>query len=400
MNKTKRSLSLILCLSALLSAYCYTLGNECLTRIPFELVDDYIYIKVRINNSTPLQFGFDTGADGTVINSTTANRIGLKPGEQISIKGASSTVKGSLLRNNNLRIGHLGINGVILHAIPLEKIEGGLGHDIDGIIGGILLRNHPLKIDFDKKNIEIYSFDHFNYDGRGETVPFRLAGQAMPLITTELTLHKEQKISGAFGLDTGFGGTILLNTPLVKKNRIASKIGRCIKLDYIGISGIKNQCLAGRLKQVRLGKAVFRNVPVLLNQAERGALSWKSSSGIIGNSILKKFNIFFNFRKWELILEPNRSYYNDFRVNCSGIRLSLDKSKTRIFVYDVIKNSPAAKARIKRGDQLMSINSRNAKNLDLSQIREMLTKDGRVVKMTVKNRYGTRTVSFMLEELI
>lgn len=400
MNKKKISLHFIFILFVLLLTPHYTLGNELLTRVPFELVDDYIYIKVRINNSSPLNFGFDTGADGTVINSTTANRIGLKPGEQISIKGASSTVKGSLMRNNNLRIGHMNINGVILHAIPLEKIGGGLGLDIDGIIGGILLRNHPLKIDFDKKNIEIYSFDHFNYNGRGETVPFRLAGQAMPLISTELTLEKEQKISGDFGLDTGFSGTIMLNTPLVKKNRIASKIGRCIKLDYIGVSGIKNQCLAGRLKQVRLGKAVFRNVPVLLNQAERGALSWKSSSGIIGNSILKRFNIIFNFRKWELILEPSHSYYNDFRVNCSGIRLSLDKNKTRVFVYDVIENSPAAKAGIRKGDEILSINGRNAKNPDLSQIREILTKEGRVVKITVKNRYGTRTVSFMLEELI
>ncbi|MCK5058614.1 MAG: aspartyl protease family protein [Candidatus Aminicenantes bacterium] len=402
MNRKKRSVPFIFSLLLFVFPYthCYIYGDESLTIIPFELVDDYIYIKVRINNSSPLTFGFDTGVDGTVINSTTANRLGFKPGEQISVKGASGSVTASLIRNKNLRIGHLKINGAILHEISLENIEGGLGRDIDGLIGGILLRNYPLKIDFDKKVIEIYSFEHFNYDGRGGTVPFRLAGQAMPLVSAELTFKKEEKITGVFGLDTGFAGAVMLNTPFVKKNRIASKIGHHIKLDFTGISGIKSFCYAGRLKRIQLGKYGFRNVPAMLNQANSGALAWNSSNGILGNAILKKFNIIFNYRKWQLVLEPNGFYDNDFRVNCSGIRLSLDKGRTRVLVYDVIENSPAAKAGMKRGDEILSINGRYVKNLDLSHIRGILTGAGRVVKITVKRGNGRRTFTFRLKKLI
>jgi C-terminal processing protease CtpA/Prc len=69
-------------------------------------------------------------------------------------------------------------------------------------------------------------------------------------------------------------------------------------------------------------------------------------------------------------------------------------------VYDVIENSPAAKAGVKKNDEILSINGRDVKSVDLSQIREILTEDGRVVKITVKRNYGTQTFTFRLQQLI
>jgi hypothetical protein len=402
MNRKSKYIPIIysLILFVFLTGHYYGYENEPAVIIPFDLEDNYIYIKIRIENSRPLDFAFDTGADGAIIDSTTAARLGLKPAAHVSVKGASGSVEAAVFRGKNVQIGHLKMNGIMFYGISLEKVGQGLGKNIDGIIGGVLLRKFPLKIDFDKKVIVIYSFDNFVYHGRGKAIDFRLAGYAMPLIPAALTFDRDEKIAGVFGLDTGLGGAIMLNTPFVRKNRITSKVGKRIKLDYIGVSGVKSNCYAGRIKRVRVGTFDFKNVPAVLNQENTGELSRNNNSGVIGNSILKRFNIIFNFRQWKLYLEPGLFFYKDFAVNCSGLRLSRDNSHTRVLVYDVIEKSPAEKAGMKKGDEIISLNGRAVKNMSLARIREILMEEGNVVKIIIRRRYVEKTFNLKLKKLI
>jgi hypothetical protein len=45
--------------------------------IPFELVDDHIYLRVSVNGSSPLSFILDTGASHTILNLRNANAFGM-----------------------------------------------------------------------------------------------------------------------------------------------------------------------------------------------------------------------------------------------------------------------------------------------------------------------------------
>ena len=56
--------------------------------IPFELVTRHIVVKVRINDSRPLSFVFDTGDKMGIVDIGVAKELGLKMHGQIRVGGA------------------------------------------------------------------------------------------------------------------------------------------------------------------------------------------------------------------------------------------------------------------------------------------------------------------------
>jgi len=67
--------------------------------IPFELVTRHILIKVRINNSDPLWFIFDTGDKVAIVDLERAKSLGLSLQGEVNVGGAGAgTVKGSMVR--------------------------------------------------------------------------------------------------------------------------------------------------------------------------------------------------------------------------------------------------------------------------------------------------------------
>src|SRR6185295_1761962 len=67
--------------------------------IPFELVTRHILIKVRINNSDPLSFIFDTGDKVAIVDLERARSLGLNLQGEVNVGGAGpGTFRGSYVR--------------------------------------------------------------------------------------------------------------------------------------------------------------------------------------------------------------------------------------------------------------------------------------------------------------
>src|ERR1044072_265353 len=67
--------------------------------IPFELVTRHIVVKVRVNNSRPLSFVFDTGDKVGIVDTDTAKELGLKLEGQLRVGGAGAdTLTGSFVK--------------------------------------------------------------------------------------------------------------------------------------------------------------------------------------------------------------------------------------------------------------------------------------------------------------
>src|SRR6185295_378572 len=56
----------------------YRFAGSSSVRIPLELANDLIVLKVRVNSSRPLHFIFDTGASVSVIDPQSAKALGLR----------------------------------------------------------------------------------------------------------------------------------------------------------------------------------------------------------------------------------------------------------------------------------------------------------------------------------
>src|SRR6185369_5657265 len=182
--------------------------------IPFELVTRHIMVKVRINNSRPLSFVLDTGAQAGLVDIEVAKELGLKLEGEVHIGGVgSATLPGSMVQDATWTLPGLdGFSQPIRLAIPLAKMEARFGHDFDGIIGAEFIKQFVIEVDYPGRVIRLHDKNQFSYSGSGESIPVQLDRQGHPILDAEVTPLAGEPIKGKFVLDLGAGGALALMT--------------------------------------------------------------------------------------------------------------------------------------------------------------------------------------------
>ncbi len=137
------------------------------------------------------------------------------------------------------------------------------------------------------------------------------------------------------------------------------------------------------MKEFRLGAYRFRNIPVYIFNDEYNVTSYPFLAGLIGNDILRRFNIFMNYEKRIFYLIPNSHFRDAFDYSYTG--LSLYWVDGEIKIGDIMKDSPAEKAGFQVDDIAISVNDNMSQNLQL--YKSMLQNTGDKVKVVV-NRSG------------
>jgi hypothetical protein len=114
--------------------------------IPFQQVNRHILLKVRVDNSEPLSFVFDTGSQFAIINLERAREMGLKLQGAVRMGGAGSdTTVGAFVQESSFTIPGLpGFSQPIELALPLSNLSPRAGHDFDGIIGSEFIQKFVL----------------------------------------------------------------------------------------------------------------------------------------------------------------------------------------------------------------------------------------------------------------
>jgi len=185
--------------------------------IPFELVTRHIMLKIKINNSRPLSFVFDTGDKVCVVDAEVAKELDLKLEGQVHVGGAGAeTLPGSLVKEATWTLPGLeGFSQPVTLALPLGRMAARFGHDFDGIIGSDFIRQFVIEIDYQNRVMKLYDRDKFSYSGSGESIPIQLNSQGFPLLDGEVTPVGGDPIKGKFVLDLGSGGSIVLLSTVV-----------------------------------------------------------------------------------------------------------------------------------------------------------------------------------------
>jgi len=115
------------------------------------------------------------------------------------------------------------------------------------------------------------------------------------------------------------------------------------------------------VKEIKIGPYRFRKVPTYLYQDDNNITSYPFTGGLVGNDILRRFNIVFNYPQREIHLQPNSHFNDQFDYAYTGIGMYYIDGK--IMVVDVIKDSPAEKAGFKVGDEIVSVGNDISKNI-------------------------------------
>jgi hypothetical protein len=150
------------------------------------------------------------------------------------------------------------------------------------------------------------------------------------------------------------------------------------------------------LKEVKLGPYRFRSVPVYIFDDMNNVTSYPYMGGLIGNDILRRFNVILNYAHGDIYITPNSHYNELFDYSYSGLELYYIEGM--IIVGDVAHGSPAEAAGIKEGDEVIAVNKNFSQNLN--QYKISLQAANEKVRLIIRRDNELREVEFKVRSIL
>ncbi|MCO5235469.1 MAG: aspartyl protease family protein [Chitinophagaceae bacterium] len=306
-----------------------------------------------------LNFILDTGSGGISLDSTTVEELAIPttPSER-TIRGIAGIRKVNFLYNATLHLPGLSIDSLNFHVNDYDILSSVYGVKIDGIIGFSFFSRFIVQIDYDQLLISVYSQGDFKYKRGGYVLK--------PLLTTIPVMNADfkdaRKINSRFYFDTGAGLCFLLSDNFNTDSAVLRPNKKIVLTQAEGIGG-KMEMRLTTVKKVKIGPYRFKRVPTYIFEDVYNITSYPFLAGLIGNDLLRRFNITFNYAEREIHLLPNSHYRAPFDYAYTG--LGIYAIEGRIYVEDVIPGSPGEKAGFKTGDILIGVGNNLSNNIQV-----------------------------------
>ena len=359
-----------------------------ITRFPFKsLTGGVILIKANLNNITDsLNFILDTGSGGISLDSFTCAyyKIPHTPSGR-TINGIAGIREVDFAKNNTLLLPGLKIPGMDFYVNDYEILSSVYGEKIDGIIGYSFFSRYIIKINFDSSQIEVYEPGSLRYPSGGYLL--RPMFTALPI--QPLRIIDARTVIGNFYIDTGAGLCFLVSKDFATDSSLFLKKRKPVPVEAQGLGG-KKRMMITIIKEVKVGPYSFRRVPTHILDDEFNVTSYPYIGGLLGNDILKRFNLILNYQKREIHLLPNSHFHEPFDYSYTG--MSIFYINRRIVIDDVIKDSPAYKAGFKKDDIILAVNN-NFSN-DINQYKNELQSTGDRLRVLIIRDGAPRMIIF------
>ncbi len=357
-------------------------ANQAVSECPFKMTDHAMIVNATINGRN-VSLMFDTGFGGWTVLDSSLN-IG-KPDGKINLQDFVGTFQADTVKIKSFKLGTQSIP-VDESSTSVMSSTGGYsesyGTHCDGIMGLQVIQNTITEINFEKGKFIFYpkSFD----------ISKRIPDNKKTFLTNllpagvnamEMRVKTEAGKSMILALDTG--------------NSFYATTHRDV-LDRVGIWPISKKpsfttmasVASGPVESwyVRMPKLSIFGVPVQSSvwsiiDLPAGAAD---SDGTIGFGFLKNFNIIIDYERRRVWLENFTGKVTDDEPAATGMSVYWDVAKKNYLVVRVQENSPSAKAGIKRGDILLSIDGNECLNVGFDRMKDKLEgKSGSKVKLAM-----------------
>ncbi|PWS29870.1 retroviral-like aspartic protease family protein [Pedobacter paludis] len=249
------------------------------------------FVKAVFDKTDTLNLNFDTGTTELVlINDVLKNKLKSAPQLYTTLY--------------NLQIGSTSYKTKVYDAQLTV-------HGSDGRFGWDLFKDKVVELNFDKKMMivhaalpnEVASDDKF-------------AKLKIEFFKDLFFIESEIKQSGIvnknlFLFDTGYQRTAMLSSDLLKAGKFPVKNMEVIKKVIMhGALGNEIPVITSNLKTLKIGKYSLRNVPVQITNANKPLKDLDVH--ILGNEVLKRFNVFLDFQTNFVYLKPNTLFKDKY----------------------------------------------------------------------------------------
>lgn len=377
---------LLLLTTVLLTAWlCPAQAQEYFSQPPAQHITSFgfrmysggvVTVRAKLNEyPDSLNFILDTGSGGISLDSTTVERLKVPTvATDRTIRGIAGIKKVRFSNNNSLHLPGLTVDSLNFHVNDYEILTSVYGEHIDGIIGYSFFSRYIVKLDYDTNRISVYSRGTIKYPKGGFLLRPNLA--TIPVTTNRI--GEEEKINTRFFFDTGAGLCLLLTEDFVGDSSLYSKKKKFWTTQAEGLGG-KAFMKMTTTKEFRIGPYKFRKVPTFIFEDEYNVTSYPYLGGLIGNDLLRRFNVILNYERRDIYLTPNRHFRESFDYAYTGLGFYfLDGQVT---VTDIMPDSPAEKAGFMVGDIILSVDNNMSRNIQA--YKSMMQQPGARLKFLV-----------------
>lgn len=348
-----------------------------ITKFPFtQLIGGVILITAQFDTiKEPFNFILDTGSGAISLDSTTVEEFAIfnTPSGK-SVRGIAGVREVNYSPNHSLTFPGLVVDSLDFYINDYDLLTSVYGIKIDGIIGYSIIKQFIIKVNFDSLRLEFYSPGEIKYPRGGRT--FHPSFTALPI--QGLTIEDGRRIRPKFYIDTGAGLSLLLTEQLASDSSFFKKKRKPLPILAQGLGG-KKPIMITVSKKVKIGPYTFRKVPTHILDDTYNVISYPFLGGLIGNDLLRRFNMIINYPAKEIYLKPNSHYKDVFDYSYTG--MNLYNIGGVIEIQDVAVNSPAMKAGLQDGDVVVAVNKNFTNNIQI--YKDLLSRAKTTVPMII-----------------
>jgi hypothetical protein len=366
--------------------------------LPFDLVDNRVFVEARLDGRGPFHLLLDTGAGGLTISTVAAQQLGLHVADSGEGQGVGEkTVHAGRAEIAQLQIGDLAFQDMEASVMDLSDAPQVFGtKPFDGIIGSPVFERMVVKHDYVNRVLTFTAPDKFDYTGAGVIIHFERPRQ-IPVVAASL-----DGVAGKFGVDTGARSSLLLYGPFCAQYHLQEKYQA--KLEGVtgwGIGGPVRSLLA-RAGTLQLGDVTVRDLVIRLSAQKTGLTTSSAMAGLIGPDVLSQFDVTFDYSRSRIIFEKNKNYGRRDSYDRAGIWMGQSPDGKHFTVVDVIAGGPGADAGVKPGDEILAINGQSTADLILPEVRETIRREAVGDKLTllIESAGKQRTAVVTLKDLV
>jgi hypothetical protein len=364
--------------------------------VPFELVNNHIYVDVKLNGRGPYRLLCDTGG-ANVVTPALAIELGLKTEGQLEGAGVGEKSEDiSLTKIERLEIGDAFIDNQVFYVFPLGefgRVEGIAAH---GLIGYEVFKRFVVRIDYEGHRLTFAAPGSFEYTGSGVRVPFKFKDH-IPQVQGEI-----DGIPGTFDIDTGSRSTLDLMAQFVEKHRLTDRYQpKFTGVTGWGVGGPSRSALA-RATVLKLGDVTIGRPVIELTLQTKGAFTDQYVAGNVGAGLLKRFNLVFDYQGQAIYFERNANDASPDAFDQSGMWLNAGEDGSSFEVIDVIAGGPAEIAGIRSGDRIRTVDGVSVDKLKLYELRQRFktAAPGTGIKLELQRGGKTARVRIVLRDLV
>lgn len=352
--------------------------SKLITIVPMRVLSGGVIILTAVVNDYPdsLNFILDTGSGGISLDSMTCLelKIPLTPSDR-TVRGIGGIRNVKFLNNASFKVSGLQVDSLNFHVNDYDILTSVYGIKIDGIVGYSFLNRYIVRLDYDKEQMEVYTKGRYKYK-KGGTILRPFLG-TIPIQT--IKFRDDHSAVNKFYFDTGAGLCLLLSKNYATDSAVMDKRKPPPVVTQAEGLGGKMKMELTTVKEVNLGPYKFKKVPTFVFDDIYNVTSYPFLGGLIGNDILRRFNVTLNYGKREIHIIPNHRFHDQFDYSYTGLGIYYVNGK--VVVEDVVPESPGEMAGLESGDVIIGVNNNYSNNIQ--QYKNLLQTTGVRIKLLV-----------------